>query len=109
MTKQELLSNPVFQKARDDAFIYFVAKCHSIYRARAVYFTAPKREYQTKDRLRLGTYGPLITKGRLMANQSFRHTMPHKTICVMFPDYRYDLGDCNVETDSNGDIVITEK
>lgn len=109
MTKQELLSNPVFQKARDDAFIYFVAKCHSIYRARVVYFTAPKREFQTKDRLRLGTIGPAITKGRLMANLSFRHTMPHKTICVMFPDYWYDLGDCNVETDSNGDIVITEK
>lgn len=44
-----------------------------------------------------------------MANLSFRHIMPHKTICVMFPDYWYDLGDCNVETDSNGDIVITEK
>ena len=109
MTKQELLSNPVFQKAIDDAFIYFVAKRHSIYRARAVYFTAPKREFQTRDRICLGTYGPSITKGRLMANLSFRHAMPHKTICVMFPDYWYDLGDCNVETDSNGDIVITEK
>lgn len=61
MTKHELLSNPVFQKASDDVFIYFVSKCHSIYRARSVYFTAPKREYQTEDRLRLGTYGPAIT------------------------------------------------
>lgn len=25
MTKQELLSNPAFQNARDDAFIYLVA------------------------------------------------------------------------------------
>ena len=63
MTKHELLSNPVFQKASDDIFIYFVSKCYSIYRARSVYFTAPKREYQTEDRLRLGTYGPAITKG----------------------------------------------
>lgn len=109
MTKQELLSNPVFQNARDDAFIYFVGKLHSIYRARTVYFTAPKREFQTRDRLRLGLFGPPITKRRLMANLSFRHTMPHKTISVMFLDYWYDLGDCNVEIDSNGDIVITEK
>lgn len=109
MTKQELLSNPVFQNARDDAFIYFVGKLHSIYRARTVYFTVPKREFQTRDRLRLGLFGPPITKRRLMANLSFRHTMPHKTISVMFLDYWYNLGDCNVEIDSNGDIVITEK
>lgn len=33
MTKQELLSTPAFKNARDDAFIYFVGKLHSIYRA----------------------------------------------------------------------------
>ena len=109
MTKQELLSTPSFKNASYDAFIYFVGKLHSIYRARTVYFTAPKREFQTSDRLRLGLFGPPITKGRLMANLSFRHTMPHKTICVMFPDYWYALGDCNVEIDSNGHIVITQK
>ena len=109
MTKQELLTSPAFQKARDDAFIYFVAKLHSIYAARVFEFTAPKREDQTRDRLRFGLCGPRITKRRLMANLSFRHTRPDKTITVMFPDCWYDLGDCNVDIDRDGNIVITEK
>lgn len=109
MTKQELLTSPAFQKARDDAFIYFVAKPHSIYAARVFKFTAPKREDQTRDRLRFGLYGPRITKRRLMANLSFRYAMLHKTITVMFPDCWYDLGDCDVEIDRNGNIVIIEK
>lgn len=109
MTKQELLASPAFQKARDDAFIYFVAQPHSIYAVRVFDFTAPRREDQTRDRLRFGLYGPRITKRRLMANLSFRYTMLHKTITVMSPDGWYDLGDCNVDIDWDGNIVITEK
>lgn len=110
MTKQELLSNPAFQTAKDDAFIYFVGKTPSIYECRAVYFTVPRREDQTRERLRLGVYGrPPITKRRLLANLSFRNTMIHKTISVLYPECWHDLGDCDVEIDWDGNIAIIEK
>lgn len=110
MTKQELLSNPVFQKAKDDASIYFVGKSSSTYQCRVVNFTAPRRKDQTRDKFCLGVYGrPPITKGRLLANLSFRHTIPHKTISVLYPECWYDLGDCDVEIDLDGNIAIIEK
>lgn len=110
MTKQELLTSPAFQTANDDASIYFVGKSSSIYQCRVVDFTAPRREDQTRERLRLGVYGrPPITKGRLLANLSFRHAMLHKTISVLYPECWHDLGDCDVEIDLDGNIAITEK
>ena len=110
MTKQDLLSNPVFQKARDDASIYFVGKASSIYECRVVDFTVPRREDQTREKLRLGVYGRApITKRRLLANLSFRNAIPNKTISVLYPECWHDLGDCDVKIDWDGNIAIIEK
>lgn len=59
MTKHELLSNSVFQKARDDAFIYFVAWFDGGPWIR--YVTVPKKN-QTRDCIRFRSSEPLISK-----------------------------------------------
>lgn len=59
MTKHELLSNSVFQKARDDAFIYFVAWFDGGPWIR--YVTVPKKN-QTRDCIRFHSFEPLISK-----------------------------------------------
>lgn len=60
MTKQELLSTPAFQNARDDAFIYFVAWFDGGSWIRHV--TVPKKEDQTRDCIRFRSFEPLIRK-----------------------------------------------
>ena len=50
MTKNELLSTPAFQTARDDAIIYLAAWFDGVPWIR--YVTAPKKEDQTRDCIR---------------------------------------------------------
>lgn len=59
MTKHELLSNSVFQKARDDAIIYLVAWFDGGPWIR--YVTVPKKN-QTRDCIRFRSFEPLISK-----------------------------------------------
>lgn len=106
MTKHELLSNSVFQKARDDAFIYFVAWFDGGPWIR--YVTVPKKN-QTRDCIRFRSSEPLISKKRLLVNLSFRHSRGDKVLTFQYPNGWHRTGECSVDIDSDGNIAITEK
>ena len=107
MTKQELLSNSAFQKADDDAFIYLVAWIDD--RPSIKYITAPKKEDQTKDCICFRTFEPSISKIRLLKNTSFRHSRGDKVLTFQYLYGWHKTGRCDVDIDSDGDIVIREK
>lgn len=107
MTKQELLSNPVFQNARDDAFIYFVAWFDGGPSIR--YFTVLKKDDQTRDCIRFRSFEPLISKIRLLTNPSFRHSRGDKVLTFQYLYGWHKTGRCDVDIDSDGDIIIREK
>lgn len=107
MTKRELLSNPVFQNARDDAFIYLVAWFDGGSWIR--YFSAPKKDDQTRDCIRFRSFEPLISKKRLLANLSFRHSRGDKVLTFQYLNGWHKTGECSVDIDSDGNIAITEK
>lgn len=106
MTKHELLSNSVFQKARDDAFIYFVAWFDGGPWIR--YVTVPKKN-QTRDCIRFHSFESLISKKRLLANLSFRHSRGDKVLTFQYQNGWHETGECSVDIDSDGNIVISEK
>lgn len=106
MTKHELLSNSVFQKARDDAFIYLVAWFDGGPWIR--YVTVPKKN-QTRDCIRFCSFEPLISKKRLLVNLSFRHSRGDKVLTFQYPNGWHKTGECSVDIDSDGNIVIREK
>lgn len=107
MTKQELLSTPAFQNARDDAFIYFVAWFDGGPSIR--YFTVPKKDDQTRDCIRFRSFEPLISKIRLLANLSFRHSRGDKVLTFQNLNGWHETGECSVDINSDGNIVISEK
>ena len=107
MTKQELLSSPAFQNARDDAIIYLAAWFDGGLLIR--YVTAPKKEDQTRDCIRFRSFEPLISKIRLLANLSFRHSRGDKVLAFQYPNGWHETGECSVDIDSDGNIVIREK
>lgn len=107
MTKQELLSNPAFQNARDDAIIYLVAWFDGGSWIRHV--TVPKKEDQTRDCIRFRSFEPLISKIRLLVNLSFRHSRGDKVLTFQCPNGWHKTGECSVDINSDGNIVITEK
>nr|DAV21086.1 MAG TPA: Metalloprotease stcE [Caudoviricetes sp.] len=107
MTKQELLSTPAFQNARDDAFIYFVAWFDGGSWIRHV--TVPKKEDQTRDCIRFRSFEPLISKIRLLANLSFRHSRGDKVLTFQYLNGWHKTGECSVDINSDGNIVISEK
>lgn len=107
MTKQELLSNPAFQNARDDAIIYLVAWFDGGPSIR--YFTVPKKDDQTRDCIRFRSFEPLISKIRLLVNLSFRHSRGDKVLTFQYPNGWHKTGECSVDIDSSGNIAITEK
>ena len=107
MTKQELLSIPAFQNARDDAIIYLAAWFDGGPWIR--YVTAPKKEDQTRDCIRFRSSKPLIRKIRLLANLSFRHSRGDKVLAFQYPNGWHETGECSVDIDSDGNIVIREK
>lgn len=107
MTKQELLSSPAFQNARDDAFIYLVAWFDGGPWIR--YMTAPKKEDQTRDCIRFRSFKPVISKIRLLANLSFRHSRGDKVLTFQYLNGWHETGECSVGIDSDGNIVIREK
>lgn len=82
MTKQELLSTPAFQSARDDAIIYLAAWFDGGTWIR--YVTVPKKEDQTRDCIRFRSFEPLISKKRLLANLSFRHSRGDKVLTFQY-------------------------
>jgi|GEM_PF-3016923 hypothetical protein len=106
MTKHELLSNSVFQKARDDAIIYLVAWFDGGPWIR--YVTVPKKN-QTRDCIRFRSFEPLISKKRLLVNLSFRHSRGDKVLTFQYPNGWHKTGECSVDIDSDGNIVIREK
>lgn len=106
MTKQELLSTPAFQSARYDAIIYLAAWFDGGTWIR--YVTAPKKEDQTRDCIRFRSFEPLISKKRLLANLSFRHSRGDKVLTFQYPNGWHVTGECSVDIDSNGNIVISE-
>lgn len=107
MTKQELLSTPAFQNARDDAIIYLVAWFDGGPSIR--YFTVPKKDDQTRDCIRFRSFEPLISKIRLLVNLSFRHSRGDKVLTFQCPNSWHKTGECSVDIDSSGNIAITEK
>ena len=107
MTKQELLSSPAFQTARDDAIIYLAAWFDGGPWIR--YVTAPKKEDQTRDCIRFRSFEPLISKIRLLTNLSFRHSREDKVLTFQYPNGWHETGECSVDINSDGNIVITEK
>ncbi len=107
MTKQELLSNPAFQNARDDAIIYLVAWFDGGPSIR--YFTVPKKDDQTRDCIRFRSFEPLISKIRLLVNLSFRHSRGDKVLTFQCPNGWHKTGECSVDIDSSGNIAITDK
>lgn len=107
MTKLELLSTPAFQNARDDAIIYLVAWFDGGSWIR--YFSAPKKDDQTRDCIRFRSFEPLISKKRLLANLSFRHSWGDKVLTFQYPNGWHKTGECSVDIDSDGNIAITEK
>ena len=80
MTKQELLSNPAFQNAGDDAFIYLVAWIDDGPWIRHI--SAPKKEDQTQDCICFRSFEPAISKIRLLTNPSFRHSRGDKVLTI---------------------------
>lgn len=106
MTKHELLSNSVFQKASDDAIIYLVAWFDGGSWIR--YVTVPKKN-QTRDCIRFRSFEPLISKKRLLVNLSFRHSRGDKVLTFQYPNGWHKTGECSVDIDSDGNIVIREK
>lgn len=106
MTKHELLSNSVFQKASDDAIIYLVAWFDGGPWIR--YVTVPKKN-QTRDCIRFRSFEPLISKKRLLVNLSFRHSRGDKVLTFQYPNGWHKTGECSVDIDSDGNIVIREK
>lgn len=106
MTKHELLSNSVFQKASDDAIIYLVAWFDGGPWIR--YVTVPKKN-QTRDCIRFRSFEPLISKKRLLANLSFRHSRGDKVLTFQYHNGWHKTGECSVDIDSDGNIVIREK
>lgn len=107
MTKQELLSRPAFQNARDDAIIYLVAWFDGGPWIR--YLTVPKKDDQTRDCIRFRLSEPLISKIRLLVNLSFRHSRGDKVLTFQYPNGWHKTGECSVDIDSSGNIAITEK
>ena len=107
MTKQELLSSPAFQNARDDAIIYLAAWFDGGSWIR--YVSAPKKENQTRDCIRFRSFEPLISKKRLLANLSFRHSRGDKVLTFQNPNGWHETGECSVDINSDGNIVISEK
>lgn len=107
MTKQELLENPEFYKAKSKALIYFAAYRYGFYRA--VILTAPRREEQLRGSLCFNARDKPITKAELLANPIFRHAAPYKQLVVTLSGCDYPLGACDVEIDNEGDVMITEK
>ena len=107
MTKNELLSSHAFQNARDDAIIYLAAWFDGGPWIR--YVTAPKKEDQTRDCIRFRSFKPLIRKIRLLANLSFRHSRGDKVLACQYPNGWHETGECSVDIDSDGNIVIREK
>ena len=107
MTKHELLSNSVFQKASDDAIIYLVAWFDGGPWIRD--FSAPKKDDQTRDCIRFRSFEPLISKKRLLANLSFRHSRGDKVLTFQCQNGWHETGECSVDIDSDGNIVISEK
>lgn len=107
MTKQELLSIPAFQNARDDAIIYLVAWFDGVPWIR--YVTAPKKEDQTRDCIRFRSSKQLIRKIRLLANLSFRHSRGDKVLTFQYQNGWHETGECSVDIDPDGNIVIREK
>lgn len=107
MTKQELLASHAFQTARDDAIIYLVAWFDGSPWIR--YVSAPKKEDQTRDCIRFRLFKPLISKICLLANLSFRHSRGDKVLTFQYPNGWHETGECSVDIDSNGNIIIREK
>ena len=107
MTKNELLSTPAFQTARDDAIIYLAAWFDGVPWIR--YVTAPKKEDQTRDCIRFRSFDPLISKIRLLANLSFRHSRGDEVLAFQYPNGWHETGECSVDVDSDGNVVIREK
>ena len=107
MTKQELLSSSVFQKASDDAFIYLVAWIDDGPWIRHI--SAPKKEDQTKDCICFRSHEPAISKIHLLGNLSFRHSRGDKVLTFQYLYGWHKTGRCDVDIDSDGDIVIREK
>lgn len=107
MAKQELLSTPAFKNARDDAFIYLVAWFDGGSWIR--YVSAPKKEDQTRDCIRFRSFEPLISKKRLLANLSFRHSRGDKVLTFQNLNGWHETGECSVDINSDGNIVISEK
>ena len=107
MTKQELLSNSAFQKADDDAFIYLVAWINDGLRIKHI--TAPRKEDQTQDCICFRSFDPAISKMRLLTNTSFLHSRGDKILTFQYLYGWHKTGRCDVDIDSDGDIVIKEK
>ena len=107
MTKQELLSSPAFQKASDDAFIYLFAWINDGPCIRQI--SAPKKEDQTQDCICFRSFEPAISKIRLLTNTSFRHSRGDKVLTFQYLYGWHKTGRCDVDIDSDGDIVIREK
>lgn len=107
MTKQELLASPAFQKAGDDAFIYLVAWIDGGPWIRNI--TAPKKEDQTEDCIRFRSHESHVSKIRLLTNPSFRHSRGDKVLTFQYLYGWHKTGECDVDIDSDGDIVIREK
>ena len=107
MTKQELLSSSAFQKASDYAFIYLVAWIDDGPWIRNI--SAPKKEDQTKDCICFRSHEPAISKIHLLGNLSFRHSRRDKVLTFQYLYGWHKTGRCDVDIDSDGDIVIREK
>lgn len=107
MTKQELLSNPAFQNAGDDAFIYLVAWIDDGPWIRHI--SAPKKEDQTQDCICFRSFEPAISKIRLLTNPSFRHSRGDKVLTIQYLYGWHKTERCDVDIDPDGDIVIREK
>lgn len=107
MTKSELLSSSAFQKASDDAFIYLVAWIDDGPWIRHI--SAPKKEDQTKYCICFRSHEPAISKIHLLGNLSFRHSRGDKVLTFQYLYGWHKTGRCDVDIDSDGDIVIREK
>lgn len=107
MTKQELLSSSAFQEASDDAFIYLVAWIDDGPWIRHI--SAPKKEDQTKYCICFRSHEPAISKIHLLENLSFRHSRGDKVLTFQYLYGWHKTGRCDVDIDSDGDIVIREK
>lgn len=70
---------------------------------------APKKEDQTRDCIRFRSFEPWISKIRLLANLSFRHSRGDKVLAFQYPSGWHETGECSIEIDSGGNIAISEK